>query len=98
MSTNIHSEPLNKPGVVRGVIQRGLQVFFILLLYGAFLFLSAGRFDWPAAWAYLGVYLLIVIVNMVILLPTNPEFISERGQEKEGTKGWDKVVSSIMGI
>jgi protein-S-isoprenylcysteine O-methyltransferase Ste14 len=95
---NIHSQsPEQNTNVLRGVFQRGIQVLAIFLLYGAILFISAGRLDWLAAWIYLGIYAGTVAINTTILLPRNPEFIAERGKEKENTKSWDKAVTSIAG-
>ncbi len=90
--------PRQTSSLVRGVLQRGAQVIAILLFYGVLLFLSSGRLDWRAAWAYLGVYAVVVLINMGILLSKNPEFIAERGKEKEDAKGWDKQVTGIAGI
>ncbi len=84
--------------LARGVLQRGVQVFAILLLYGAFLFISAGRLDWPAAWIYLGSYAATVLINMTILVPKNPEFVAERGKVREDAKSWDKQITGIAGV
>ncbi len=99
MNTNLHVEqPQGKSEITRGVIQRGAQVFVILLIYAAALFIPAGRLDWPMAWAYLAVYLVIVLINMSIILPKNPEFIAERGRVKEDSKSWDNRLTGIVGI
>ncbi len=99
MNTNIRVEqPRHKPDTVRGAAQRGVQVLAILVIYGAILFISAGRLDWPAAWAYLGVYVVTVSVNMAILLPRDPEFLAARGQVKEDAKGWDKQLTGLAGV
>jgi len=84
--------------LVRGAVQRGIQVLVILLFYGLLLFISAGRLDWPTAWGYLAVYLVTVCINMTIILRKNPEFAVERGKVKEDTKGWDQWVTNIAGI
>jgi protein-S-isoprenylcysteine O-methyltransferase Ste14 len=98
-NNNIHSEsPEQNTNLWKGVLQRGIQVLAIFLLYGAIFFISAGRLDWLAAWIYLGIYAATVAVNTTILLPRNPEFIAERGKEKQDTKGWDKTVTSIAGV
>jgi protein-S-isoprenylcysteine O-methyltransferase Ste14 len=75
-----------------------LQVVFTMLLQAALLFVSAGRLDWAMAWAYLGVYAGIVAVNAVVILPKNPELIAERGQTKENTKSWDKLLTTLITI
>lgn len=90
--------PEQRTDVARGVLQRGLQVLAVLVLYGAILFISSGRLDWIAAWIYLGVYAGTVLINMSIIVPKNPEFVADRGQVKRDAKGWDKQVTGIAGI
>ena len=36
--------------------------------------------------------------RVLVILPKDPELIAERGQTKEDTKGWDKLLSIIIGI
>jgi protein-S-isoprenylcysteine O-methyltransferase Ste14 len=97
--TTLHSEsPSQNAAVLKGVLQRGGQVLAILFFYGAILFISAGRLDWPAAWFYLAIYVTTVSINMTIILPKNPQFVAERGRVKEDAKAWDKQVTGITGI
>lgn len=72
-----------------------LQVVIQTLLIAAILFISSGRLDWVWAWAYLGVGVGIVVINALVL---PPELIAERGQIKEDTKDWDRVLASLIGI
>jgi protein-S-isoprenylcysteine O-methyltransferase Ste14 len=65
-----------------------------LLLLGAILFLAAGRLDWWLAWAYLGLYLGMILANALTLLRKDPELIAERGKLGPGTKSWDKVLAN----
>jgi protein-S-isoprenylcysteine O-methyltransferase Ste14 len=44
------------------------------------------------------VYVGIVAVNAVVILPKNPELIAERGQTKEDTKSWDKLLTTLITI
>jgi protein-S-isoprenylcysteine O-methyltransferase Ste14 len=81
----------------RGVAVRFVQVGLVFLLQAAVLFISSGRLDWIAAWVYLGVYLCVLIVNVVILVPHNPELVAERGQIKDDAKDWDKTLSALVG-
>jgi protein-S-isoprenylcysteine O-methyltransferase Ste14 len=98
-NNNIQLEhPKRNSNLARGVFQRGAQVLAILLFYAVLLFVSAGRLDWLAAWIYLGIYAVTVLINMTIILPKNPEFAAERGRVKEDAKGWDKQITSIAGV
>ncbi len=46
MNAKMHVEqPKGKSEITRGVIQRGAQVFVILLIYAAALFIPAGRLE-----------------------------------------------------
>jgi protein-S-isoprenylcysteine O-methyltransferase Ste14 len=90
--------PQERTDLTTAVMERMLQVVFTLSLQAAILFISAGRLDWAMAWAYLGVYAGIVAINAVVILPKSPELIAERGQTKENTKGWDKVLTSLIAI
>jgi protein-S-isoprenylcysteine O-methyltransferase Ste14 len=98
MSNTQSTTPKEKTDLTAAVMKRMLQVVFTMLLQAAILFISAGRLDWVMAWAYLGVYVGIVAVNAVVILPRNPELIAERGQTKENTKGWDKLLTSLIAI
>jgi protein-S-isoprenylcysteine O-methyltransferase Ste14 len=79
----------------KNIIRRLIQVFSVLILQGAILFVAAGTLSWKWAWAVMLLGLLLLIINL-ILLPT--ELIAERGRKKENVKKWDKVMSSIIGI
>ncbi len=88
----------SKTDLTGAIVKRGVQVAVILVVYGALMFIPAGRLSWIWAWAYLGIYLAVVVANMLILLPRDPELIAERGETKEGTKSWDKALSWIVGV
>jgi hypothetical protein len=51
MSNTQTTMPKEKTDLTAAVVKRMLQVVFTLLLQGAILFISAGRLDWPMAWA-----------------------------------------------
>jgi uncharacterized membrane protein YgaE (UPF0421/DUF939 family) len=80
------------------VVKRLLQVIIVILLQASILFVSSGRFDWLMAWVYVGVYVGIVLVNVMIILPKDPELIAERAKVKENTKGWDRILIGIVGV
>jgi protein-S-isoprenylcysteine O-methyltransferase Ste14 len=76
----------------KDIIRRLIQVFSVLILQGAILFIAAGTLSWKWAWYALLLGLLILLVNLIVL-PT--ELIEERGRKKENVKKWDKVLTSI---
>jgi protein-S-isoprenylcysteine O-methyltransferase Ste14 len=79
----------------KDIIRRLIQVFSVLILQGAILFIAAGTLSWKWAWAVLLLGLFLLIINL-ILLPA--ELIEERGRKKENVKKWDKILTSIIGI
>jgi protein-S-isoprenylcysteine O-methyltransferase Ste14 len=89
------NQPNGKSDLTSRVRKRMLQVVVQFLILAAILFVSSGRLDWVWAWAYLGVGVSIVVINALVL---PPELIAERGQIKEDTKGWDKVLGAFIGI
>ncbi len=80
------------------IVQRLLQVAFGVLLQAVVFFLASGRPGWVMAWAYFGVYLGIVVVNVLVLLPRSPDLIAERAQVKADTKGWDRPLAMIVSL
>ena len=97
----------NKPSATQGVgnndlaagiRNRAIQVVATLLIQALILFLSAGKLDWGAAWVLLGVHVCILLFNMLVIVPRNPEMVAERGRVKENTKGWDKLLTSFLSI
>lgn len=96
MNADSSFEQLNdKSGLTGAILKRLLQVVFFLLFQAAILFISSGRLDWVMAWAYIGVNVSAIAINVLIILPKNPELIAERGQVKENIKVWDKVLVSL---
>ena len=89
------NQPNGKSDLASRVRKRMLQVVIQTLLIAAILFIASGRLDWVWAWAYLGVGVGILAINASVL---PPELIAERGQIKEDTKGWDKVLGAFIGI
>lgn len=74
--------------VLRPVALAGVYYLFLAgILLG-----SAGRVDWPMAWAYLGVYLAIIIIAFFVV---DPELIRERSGMKPGVKRSDLVLASV---
>jgi protein-S-isoprenylcysteine O-methyltransferase Ste14 len=87
------NQPNEKSDLTSRVRKRMLQVVVQFLILAAILFIASGRLDWVWAWAYLGVGVGIVAINALVL---PPELIAERGQTKEDTKSWDKVLGILL--
>jgi protein-S-isoprenylcysteine O-methyltransferase Ste14 len=78
--------------------KRLVQIGFLVLIQAVVLFVSAWKWDWWNAWAYLGLYLAFLAFNAVVLLGKHKELVEERSQFGEGAKGWDKIIGIITGI
>lgn len=87
-----------EPDMRAGIKKRAIQLFIQILIMAALLFIPSGRLDWVMAWAYLGIYVVGIAINSIILLRHNPALIAERAERGAGTKGWDKVLTTIYGL
>ena len=69
-----------------------------LLMLAAVLFLSAGRLDWVMGWTLVGITLAWTTATALVVIPRNPELLAERVGPRKGTKTWDTVILSIIGL
>jgi len=83
-------------GTARGIARWVGQMLGGVVLYGALLFLFAGRLNWTAGWAFLGVNTLIQVLSAVVLIPRQPGLIADRSMASQGTKSWDRYF--VLGI
>ncbi len=98
MSTNPEVAPVkDQPNMIKGIIARAGQILFLFLFLGIVLFLGSGDIHWIAAWIFLGISILSVVINSVFMLRANPETIAERGRAK-GWQDWDKLVSGMWAV
>ena len=96
-----NTEQLNPPDREqrqRAIQKRMLQVILQWLVFSAILFVFAGTLMWPAAWALIGVQAAVLLINSLYVLPRNPEGVAERAEIKTDTKGWDRLVTSLLAI
>ena len=64
------------------------------LWLGAFLFIAAGRLDWPMAWIYTGIS---TVDAILLLLVVSPDLMRERTHPKADAKAWDRVFARLTG-
>ena len=64
------------------------------LWLGAFLFIAAGRLDWPMAWVYTAIS---AVDAILLLLIVSPELMRERTHPKADAKAWDRVFARLTG-
>ena len=79
---------------MRWLVREILGVLFV----AATLFIPAGSLDWIMGWALVAVYATWVAANALILIPRSPELLAERVARRKGTKTWDMVLLSLIGL
>jgi protein-S-isoprenylcysteine O-methyltransferase Ste14 len=84
-----HGDPEAKR---EAVFKRLVQLAFMLLMLAASMFLASGRLDWGMAWAYLGLYVGMIIATGLVI---ERDLIAERSRIGQGTKDWDRVLGSL---
>jgi protein-S-isoprenylcysteine O-methyltransferase Ste14 len=96
MSPEISPSEMQR-NIASGIAARAGQILFMFILLGLILFLGSGNIKWTAAWIYLGINLLCVMINATFLMRSSREMIAERGKPKE-VKEWDKLVSGLLAL
>jgi protein-S-isoprenylcysteine O-methyltransferase Ste14 len=98
--TTFESHPGSQttPGNRRGILRWAGQMIAALVIFGAILFLAAGRLDWPNGWAYLGINALTQLLSALVLIPRRPDMLAERSKVREGTKSWDRILAPAIVI
>ena len=87
-----------KTEITRGVVRWAIQMLMAMIIFGAILFLAAGRLGWILGWVYLGMNALTQILSAVVLIPRRPDMLAERSQTREGSKGWDRFFAPAITI
>jgi protein-S-isoprenylcysteine O-methyltransferase Ste14 len=77
---------------MNSVYKRILQVISQFLIIMIILFVSKGTIKWLWAWVYLGISIVILLVNLLVM---DPDLIAERGKKKEGIKKFDRIITTI---
>lgn len=85
---------MNKKLLVRYAIREVMG----LVVMGIALFWSAGRMDWWAAWAALGVMAGWSVATAVVILRSSPTLLAERLGPRQGAKRWDITIMSLLGL
>jgi protein-S-isoprenylcysteine O-methyltransferase Ste14 len=97
MSTPTDSTGL-KAETRQGLARWAGQMIAALVIFGALLFLAAGRLDWLQGWVYLGMNALTQVLSAIVLIPRRPEMLAERSQVRAGTKDWDRLLAPAIVI
>jgi hypothetical protein len=92
MSTSDTSQTGDAQATREAMVRRVIQLAFMLLIFAASLFLTSGRLDWIMAWAYLALYVGMIVATGMVM---ERDLIAERSRIGEGTKDWDRVLGSL---
>jgi protein-S-isoprenylcysteine O-methyltransferase Ste14 len=69
---------------------------FALTFLALVLLVPAGTWHWPAAWAFIGLYVAFAVPVGVWLLRTNPDLLARRFDwAKRAPKKWDRVLMAV---
>jgi protein-S-isoprenylcysteine O-methyltransferase Ste14 len=93
--------PTTQRSSSRAIVRRAGQLLLIIVLLSVVLLGSAGTLRWWPGWAYMGLYLSMIVLNTILLLPNDRGLIEERSRVKAGVPGWDRVFAraySVLGI
>lgn len=69
-----------------------------LVFMAVALFWSAGRINWWQGWATIGVMLAWILGTGVVIFRTNPDLFAERLGPRKGSKTWDAIIMSLLGL
>ena len=72
---------------VKGLVAKAVVALILLL--------SAGRWDWTAAWVFIGIYLSFDVATALVVLPRSPQLLLDRTRRQPGTVRWDKVIMPL---
>jgi len=68
-----------------------------ILLLALALLVPAGTWRWPAAWAYVGLYLTFAVPVGIWLQRTNPALLADRVDwSRRAPKAWDRVLLGLL--
>lgn len=80
------------------IFQRVLQLLLLILIQAFLLFGAAGTLYWPAAWWYLGLYVIMLVAASFVMIPHRREVVEERSKGIAGGKKWDLWITRLMAI
>jgi protein-S-isoprenylcysteine O-methyltransferase Ste14 len=93
------TERVEPAQVRKWIVEWTVQALIGVIFYGVILFVSAGRLNWGWGWVYMAVLLALVTAPPILLAPTHPALLAERGKSllKSGGKRWDQAITRIAG-
>jgi protein-S-isoprenylcysteine O-methyltransferase Ste14 len=82
----------------RGELVRAFASLAVtLLVMLALLFGAAGTLQWAHGWWFMAVFVVLILISMAAIWRLNPEiFVARARPTGAGTKGWDRVLITIL--
>lgn len=82
----------------RAIARRIAQIGLLIVFQAMLLFVSAGTIGWWPGWAYIGLYLFLILVNAIVILPNDRGLIEERGRARESMRSWDRTFARVTAL
>jgi protein-S-isoprenylcysteine O-methyltransferase Ste14 len=92
------STDAGRPTTPRIVARWAVRETLGVITTAVILFLSAGRWDWPAGWALVVILAAWVIGTAAVTIPRHPDLLAERLGPRRGAKTWDTLILSSIGL
>ena len=67
-------------------------------IIAATLLVAAGRWDWGAGWAVVGLIAAAMTANVAVMAVRDPALLAERARMHLETKAWDKVLAPLVAV
>ena len=80
------------------MVRRALQLLVAATLQAVALFLPAGTLHWGAGWAYVGLYVAIVLAGAVVLRSGHREVVEERSRGRSGGQAWEVRLTRVLTV
>ena len=72
-----------------------VKIHVLLLIQAVVFFAAAGTVSIPRAWLFFGMGIIYYPVNTAIVYWKNPQLINQRGESKQDTKLWDRILAPL---
>jgi protein-S-isoprenylcysteine O-methyltransferase Ste14 len=79
-------------------LRRLVRIAFGTALFSLILFGTAGRFNWPGAWTFAGIFSFFLVLVLVWGTRNAPELLDERSKVAGNVKSWDRTIIKIYNV
>jgi len=86
------SEPTQTSPPLPRVLARMVRLAASFAVFGALLFLAAGRLDWWEVWLFLAIYYMVALIGQLWIMRRDPALDQERSRLGQNVKRWDRAI------